>query len=152
MEYYLTSARLEELKKKLEDLKTRARIEVADRLKKAKELGDLSENSEYTEAKEQQEQLERKILELEQTVKNAVLIQKPTSSTGIIQIGSTFRAEKNGASIEFTIVGSTEANPSKGLISNESPLGKAFLGRRAGEVIKIEVPAGEVTYKILKVE
>jgi len=152
MEYYLTAERLDELKKELEELKTTARIEVAKRLKRAKELGDLSENSEYVEAREEQNQIERRIFELEQMVKNAVIIKKPENGRETIQIGSTIEVHKDGTVKKFTIVGSNEARPEAGLISNESPLGKAFLGKKEGDVVKIKVPIGEVTYKIIKID
>lgn len=152
MEYYLTAERLEELKKELEMLKSTARIEVAKRLKRAKELGDLSENSEYIEAREEQTQVERRIFELEQMVKNAILIKKPETNRERLQIGSTFEVMRDGKTIRFRIVGSTEARPEAGLISNESPLGKAFLEKKEGDVVKIKVPIGEVTYKIGKIE
>lgn len=149
--HYLTSERLEEIKKELSELKTKKRAEVAERLKRAKELGDLSENSEYFEAREEQSQLEGQILKLEEIVKNASVIQK-TSKSGIVQIGSTVTASKDGQELKFTIVGAHETKPEAGLISNESPLGQAFYNRKAGETVKVKTPAGEVTYKILKVE
>lgn len=152
MDYYLTAERLEELKKELEALKTDARIEVAKRLKRAKELGDLSENSEYIEAREEQSQVERRIFDFEQMVKNAVIIKKPEGVKETVEIGSTIEVEKDGKNRKFTIVGSNEARPEAGLISNESPLGKSFLGKRAGDVVKVKVPIGEVTYKIVKIE
>lgn len=152
MKHYLTPERFHELKNDLNRLKTSARAEVAERLKRAKELGDLSENSEYIEAKEEQERVERRILELEDTLKNASLITKPETNTDTIQIGSTFEVEKGGAVFKFTILGSSETRPEAGFISNESPLGRAFLGRKEGDVVKVKVPAGEVTYKIVKVE
>lgn len=151
MEYYLTAERLEELKKELEALKSTARIEVAKRLKRAKELGDLSENSEYIEAREEQSQVERRIFELEQMVKNAILIKKPETNKERLQIGSTFEAMRDGKTVRFRIVGSNEARPEAGLISNESPLGRAFLGKKESDIVKIKVPIGEVTYKIVRI-
>ena len=151
-EYYVTPERLEELKEELEELRTEKRIEVAKRLKRAKELGDLSENSEYIEAREEQSQVERRILELEHMMKNAVLIRKPQSDREHIQIGSSFEASKGDNVQRFTIVGSSEAKPEAGLISNESPLGKAFLNKKAGDTVHVKVPIGEVTYRILKID
>ena len=150
--YYVTAERLEELKKELEQLRTEKRIEVAKRLKRAKELGDLSENSEYIEAREEQAQVERRIFELEKMVKNASLITKEGLGRDWVKIGSTIIVSKNGKEQRFTIVGSSEANPSNGLISNESPLGKAFLEKRVGETVKVKIPAGEATYRIDKIE
>jgi len=152
MEYYLTAERLEEIKKELEVLKTESRLEVARRLKRAKELGDLSENSEYIEAREEQGRVERQIFEYEQMTKNAVIITRPKPNTGQIQIGSTFDVEKDGKTTRFTIVGSNEARPETGLISNESPIGKAFLDKHVGDKVSVKVPAGEVSYKITKIE
>ena len=152
MEQYLTAERLEELKKELDFLKTEKRIEVADRLKRAKELGDLSEKSEYIEAREEQSQVERRIFDFENILKNAVIIKKPETNKEIIQIGSTFEAEKDGKVFKFTIVGSNEARPEAGLISNESPIGKAFLDKKVGDAIKVKVPIGEVSYKVIKIE
>lgn len=150
-QYYLTPERLEELKVELNDLKTNKRIEVAERLKRAKELGDLSENSEYFEAREEQNQVETRIYELEEMVKNASIIEKATGKTKV-QIGATIEVSKDGVKNKFTIVGSNEARPEAGLLSNESPLGKAFLGKGAGDVVKVKTPKGEATYKILAIE
>jgi len=148
---YLSSERLEELKAELNKLKTEKRIEIAERLKRAKELGDLSENSEYFEAREEQGQLETKIAELEDVVRTASIIQKDVKSE-IVQIGSTVIASKDGKELKFTIVGSHESKPETGLISNESPIGKAFYHKKAGEEIKVKTPSGEVIYKIIKIE
>ena len=147
---YFTKERLEELKVELEDLKTRRRIEVGERLKRAKELGDLSENSEYFEAREEQAQVETRIAELEDTVKTAKIIEKSVSNTSI-SIGSTVEAEKNGQRMKFTIVGSDEARPEAGSISNESPLGSALLGKKAGDQITVKSPSGSMEYKIIAI-
>jgi len=151
-DYYVTAERLEELKAELEKLKTEVRIEVAKRLKRAKELGDLSENSEYLEAREEQGQVERRIFELEQMIKNAALIEKPRNNREHVQIGSTIEVAKDGVTRRFAIVGSSEARPEAGKISNESPLGKAFLGKGEGDMVTVKVPVGEVSYKILKID
>ncbi len=154
MEYekhYLTAGRLEELKKELTELKTKRRLEVADRLRRAKELGDLSENSEYVEAREEQSIVESRIFEVEEMVKNAVLIKKDEGDK-TVQVGSTVNVKKDDKESKFSIVGSNESKPEAGLISNESPLGKAFLNKKAGDVVKVNTPKGEVTYKIISVE
>lgn len=148
---YLSPERLEALKQELNELKTAKRIEVADRLKRAKELGDLSENSEYFEAREEQAQVEARIFELEDIIKNASVISKTTSRTKV-EVGSTIDVAKDGKKMTYTIVGSNEAEPEAGRISNESPLGKAFLGREPGESVNVKTPKGEVVYKILKIE
>jgi len=151
MDRYLTSKKLEELKAELEQYKTVRRLEVADRLKRAKELGDLSENSEYFEAREEQQFVESHIFELEDAIKNASVI-KMTHGTKIVQIGASFEVEKAGKKTKFTLVGADEVKPEAGLISNESPLGQAFLGKKPGDVVKIKTPAGESAYKILGIE
>src|SRR3989338_4944926 len=148
---YLSKERLEELKKEYEDLKARRRIEVGERLKKAKEFGDLSENSEYAEAREEQAQVETRISALEDIIKNAKIIEK-TFSSGIVNVGSTVVVEKNGEKTKFTIVGSNEADPVSGLISNESPLGSAFLEKRIGDKAVVSAPNGKTEYTIVSIE
>jgi len=151
MEYHLTPERLEELKTELNKLKTETRAEIAEHLSRAKELGDLSENAEYQEAREEQARVEGRILELEEIIKNVRII-KHTGARDRVDFGSVITVSKNGQKSKYTIVGSKEARPEAGFLSNESPLGKAFFGKKAGEMIKIQTPSGEVTYKILKIE
>jgi len=148
---YLTKERLEDLKKELDDLKTRARREIAERLKQAKELGDLSENSEFVSAREDQRLLENRINQLEDLVRNAILIHK-TEKSQTVRIGSTIKVQKNHQVFAYTIVGSEDAQPAKGLISNESPLGRAFLGKKIGDLVKAATPAGPTEYKIVEIE
>lgn len=148
MEYFLTKEKYEELKNELEHLQKEGRIDIADRLKKAKDYGDLSENAEYSEAKESQAQMEQHIVELENILRNSVIIKK-TAGKGIIDIGATVKVEKNGKTLEYTIVGSNEADPDKNLISNESPLGRMFMGKKPGDVVEVETPKGKIKYKIL---
>ena len=150
-QYYVTKERLEELKKELAVLKTDKRIEVAERLKRAKELGDLSENSEYFEAREEQSQLETHIVGLEDMIKKAEIIHM-THGKSKVYVGSTIRVSNNGKETKFTIVGSDETKPEAGFISNESPLGREFLGKEPGESIKVKTPKGEAIYKILGIE
>ena len=147
---YVTKEKLEELKQELSDLKGRRRIEVGERLKRAKELGDLSENSEYFEAREEQALVETRIGEMEDTIKNAEIIEK-SASTSNVSIGSAVKVKKDGQNLEFTIVGSNEANPGAGFISNESPLGTAFLGKKVGEKVVVSVPKGKVEYTIVSI-
>lgn len=151
MQHHLTEERHREIKDELERLKKDARQEIAERLKRAKEYGDLSENSEYIEAKEAQAKLEARIFEIEEIVRNAVIIKKPTGKD-VIAIGSTFEAQKDGKVFRYTIVGSHEAKPEANLISNESPLGRAFLNRKAGDLVEAQTPKGKVVYKITKIE
>lgn len=150
MEYYFTREGLRKLTEELESLKKEARQEVAEQLKRAKEYGDLSENAEYAEAKEAKSKLESRISELEEIIRNAVLIRK--SSGDKINVGSKITVQKDKKIFEYTIVGSQEANPESNLISNESPLGKAFLSKRIGDVVEVETPGGKVKYKIMKIE
>jgi transcription elongation factor GreA len=147
---YLSKEGLEQLKKELEELKLK-RQEIAQRLEEAKALGDLSENTEYLQAKEAQGFNEGKILELEEVLKNAVVISK-NGGNSVVQIGGTVEVNSQGEKQVFTIVGSEEANPAQGKISNESPLGRAFLGHKAGDVIEVETPRGKANYKITSVK
>jgi transcription elongation factor GreA len=151
--YYLTKERAEELKKELETLKGERRLEVADRLKQAKEFGDLSENSEYSEAREEQGRVETRISELEDVLKKVVLIKnEKTAGTDSVFIGSTVTVRKNGKIHTYRIVGSNEAKPEEGKISNESPLGRAFLDKKVGESVIVKTPAGQADYQIMKIE
>ncbi len=151
MTHYITKGSLEELKKELEHLKKEGRMEIAERLKRAKEYGDLSENSEYSDAKEAQAKLESRIFELEEMVRGAVLIKK-NDRKDIVSIGSTIEAQKGLKTFKYTIVGSREAKPEADLISNESPLGKAFLGKKIGDSVEINTPGGKIRYKVTKIE
>lgn len=148
---YLTKERLEEFKAELEELKSKKRVEVAQRLKQAKEYGDLSENSEYVEAREEQANVESRIFELEELVKNAVTIKK-SEGNGTVQVGSSVTVKKGDKMFTYTIVGSYEAMPEEGRISDESPLGKAFLKHKAGDLVNVSTPAGAMAYEITKVE
>ncbi len=151
MKHYLTEEHFEKLKTDLHSLKTEARTEIAERLKRAKEYGDLSENAEYSEAKEAQARLENQILKLEETIRNAVIIKK-ANEKDIVNIGSTIEIKKRGKIFRYTIVGSSEAQPEINLISNESPIGRAFLEKKTGDMVKIKTPGGLVTYEIIKIE
>ncbi|OGM92902.1 hypothetical protein A2333_03095 [Candidatus Wolfebacteria bacterium RIFOXYB2_FULL_49_7] len=151
MEFYVTKERLEELKEELEGEKKEGRNEIADRLKRAKEFGDLSENAEYSEAKEAQTKLESHIVELENIIRNAVIIKKSRGKK-TIEMGATIKVERDKKVFEYTIVGSNEANPEKRLISNESPLGSTFIGKKEGDLVEVETPKGLVKYKILEIE
>lgn len=147
---YLSEEGFEKVKQELEELKTKRRREISERIEEAKKLGDLSENSEYMEAKEAQEFNERKIAELNAIVRNTVLISKDRKK-GLVQIGSTITVKGAGAKKEFMIVGSEEADPVSGRISNVSPLGRAFLGKKEGEAVEVKTPAGTVKYEILTI-
>jgi transcription elongation factor GreA len=148
---YLTKERLQELKDELAMLKNTRRVEVAERLKQAKEYGDLSENSEYAEAREEQANVEARIAELEDLLKEAVTLEKPGGSD-IVRVGSTVTVKRGDKTMTYTVVGSYEAKPEEGRISDESPLGKAFLKKKTGETITVTTPAGTATYEIAKIE
>ncbi len=151
MTYYLTPERLEELKKELETLKNEKRNEISERLRRAKEFGDLSENSEYVEAREEQSRVETRIYELEDMMKHVSIIKKGDGGAEA-RIGSTLTVEKDGAEKTFTIVGSEESKPEENKISNESPLGAAFLGKKVGDSAQVSTPNGQATYKITRIE
>ncbi len=148
---YLTKERFEEFAEELEKLKSKKRVEVAERLKQAKEYGDLSENSEYAEAREEQANVETRIAELEDLLKQAVTIKK-TEGSDTVTVGSTVTARRGEKTVAYTIVGSYEAKPEEGRISDESPLGKAFLKKKVGETVEVATPAGAATYEIVKIE
>jgi len=147
---YLSKERLEEFKMELENLKNVRRNEVAQRLKQAKEYGDLSENSEYAEARDEQANVETRIFELEDLLKDAVVLEK-TEGNGVVQVSSVVTIKKGDKTSVYTIVGKYEAKPEEGRISDESPLGKAFLKHKVGDSIKVTTPAGIMTYEILKI-
>ena len=148
---YVTKEGLEKLQAELYDLKKVQRPEMINRLEAAKALGDLSENAEYHEAKDTLAFTEGKIRDIEYKLNNIVLIDED-SVGGKIQIGSTIEVEANGKKRTYQIVGSTEADPLAGRISNESPLGFAFLGRKKGDDVPVEAPSGRVIYKIVDVK
>lgn len=148
---YVTKERLEAFKAELEELKSKRRNEVAQRLKQAKEYGDLSENSEYAEAREEQANVETRIFELEDLLKDAVIIEK-TEDNGVVQVGSVITIKKGEKTSVYTIVGKYEARPEEGKISDESPLGRAFLDHKAGDKIPVTTPAGVMTYEIIKID
>ncbi|MDD3098328.1 MAG: transcription elongation factor GreA [Candidatus Pacebacteria bacterium] len=151
---YVTAETYKALKEELKELKTVKRQEIAQMLQEAKELGDLSENAAYQEAKDSQEALETRILELESFFKNASIIRRSPYNNGKVELGSTIELQNvNKPTVKriFTIVGSQEADPVKGRISNESPLGRAFLGHTKEEIVLVKTPQGEVKYKILNI-
>jgi transcription elongation factor GreA len=154
--HYLSKERYEELRQELEKLKGAGRAEVAEKLKRAKEYGDLSENAEYAEAREEQNLIEARIFELEALLKSATMIEKDAGGVppvgGVVRVGATVTVEKDGKVMQYTIVGPYDAKPDEGKISDESPLGKAFVGRKSGETVSVTTPAGNATYKIKKVE
>ncbi len=150
----LTYAGLQKLEEELHDLKVNKRKEVAGKIKEAREQGDLSENAEYDAAKDEQRDIEARIEELEKILKNAEVVVEDEAETDKINIGckvKVFDVEFD-EEMEFSIVGSTEANSLKGKISNESPVGRALIGARIGDTVSVESPSGMMEYKILSIE
>lgn len=150
----VTKEGLKKLVEELETLKKSGRQEVAQRLKEAISYGDLSENAEYEEAKNQQAFVEGRILELERKIKNAKVISDKGVQGKEVEIGSTVTVENKTDRDEpetYTIVGTTEADPKDHKISNESPMGRAFLGQKKGDIVEVHAPAGALKYEILKV-
>ena len=147
---YLSKDGLEKLRAELDEMTSVKRPEVAKRIHDAKEHGDLSENAEYEDAKNEQAFVEGRIQTLEALIKNATIIDE-NHSTDHVQIGSTVAVESPDGEETFTIVGSTEAKPAEGRISNESPVGRALLGKKKGEKVVVRVPAGDFTYKIISI-
>lgn len=149
----VTKEGLKKLQEELKYLQEVRRKQVAERLAEAISYGDLSENSEYDEAKNEQAFVEARIVELEDQIKNAEIIHETADTKGVVQIGSTVTLKRSGDDEhEYTIVGSTEADPMMHKISNESPVGEAIIGKKKGEKVKVEAPGGTFTYEIVKVK
>ena len=148
---YVTQEFLEKMKKELDYLKSTKRLEVAQRLKEAIALGDLSENSEYVDAKNEQAFTEGKILELEAKIRTAVVIEAGKSDCVGMMSSVKIRDIAADEVEDVTIVGSSEADPFDGKISNESPVGRALLGAKAGDVVEVAAPAGILKYEIIEV-
>ena len=151
-EVILTKEGKEELEKRLEYLKVTKRAEITERIKTAREFGDLSENAEYDAAKNEQAMIEGEIDEIEQKLKYAVII-KEGSKKGTISLGSKvdFTDDETGELLTYEIVGTPEADVELGRISNESPIGNALLGRKAGDTVNVVAPAGVLTFTVKKV-
>lgn len=149
--YLLTPEGLEKMNQELKDLVTKKRPEVIERIREAAAHGDLSENADYAQAREEQSFIEGRIAEIEDIIKNAEIITN-SGHGNTVTIGSTVVVKTNGNEKRYTIVGSNEANPKEGKISNESVVGKALLGRKVGDKFKIPTPAGEMDYEIVSIE
>lgn len=147
--YRLTTEGVEEFKAEQIELVSR-RSEIAERIKTAREFGDLAENAEYSSAKLEQEQNENRISEIEYILKNVELIKDPKRSDKV-QLGSKVALQAGKVSKTFTIVGTVEADPSEGKISDESPIGQALLGKKIGETVEIKTPAATTAYKIVSI-
>ena len=151
--YKMSAERLEELKNELLYLQTVREKEVAEQIREARSFGDLSENSEYDEAKTEQGKLYSKIAEIKNLIENAEIVEK-SDETDKVGIGSfvTVLDKETGDTEKYQIVGSQEANPMQGKISDDSPFGKGLFGHKVGEVVSVEAPAGELKFEILKIE
>ena len=147
---FFTPEGLEKIENEIEYLKTVRRKEVSERIKVALGYGDLSENSEYDEAKNEQAQVEERIAKLEMMVRNAKIIDEKDLNTDVVNIGSNVKVRELETMEEdqYTIVGSAEADPLEGKISNESPVGSRLIGNRVGDVVEVEVPDGIIKYEI----
>ena len=153
-EVILTPEGHEKLKEEINTLSTVRRREVADRIRVAREFGDISENAEYDDAKNEQAMLEHKIAMLEERLANARVIRSGEVDLSVVSIGAKVRLKDVGANqtVEYTIVGSAEADPSEQKLSNESPVGKAIIGKKKGETVEVTAPRGALKYKILDIK
>ncbi len=151
--FKVTEDGLKKLQDELEKLKTVGRSEIAEKIKVARGYGDLSENSEYDEAKNEQAKIEARIVEIEAMLKNVEIIAGIKGAAKTVMVGTKVKVHDLELDEEFTykIVGSTEANPMEEKISDESPVGKALLGKKVGDEVVVEAPAGEIKLKILKI-
>ncbi len=149
----ITDKGLKKLEEELETLKTEGRADIAEKIKIARGYGDLSENSEYDEAKNEQAKLEARIVEIEAMLKNVEIIEdiKGKAKTVVIGVKVKVIDEEYGEEEEYRVVGSTEANSREGKISDESPMGKALLGKKIGDEVTVEAPGGEFKVKILEI-
>jgi len=153
-ENILTKEGYNALKKEIEDLSTRRRREVAERIKTAREFGDIAENAEYDSAKNEQAMLEARIAKLEERLASSRVIEKRDILKDVVSVGSTVRLRDVDArqTFEYRIVGSAEANPAELKLSNESPVGKAIIGHKKGETVEVTTPRGSLKYKILEIK
>ena len=152
-EIYMTQQGYERIQKELEKMKTVDRLEVQRMIGEAKSFGDLSENSEYDAAKTKEAQLETKIIELENQLKYAKIIDESAISTSEVSVGCcvTLYDEEFEEEVEYRIIGENESDPLNGKISNTSPVGSALLGKKVGDTVKVSTPGGECIYKVLKI-
>ena len=151
----LTPEGYEKLSAEIEHLRTTGRREVAERIKEAREFGDISENAEYDHAKNEQAMLEARIATLEDKLRNATVIDQKSIDAGTVSVGTKVwvKDQKSDKSVMYHIVGSAEAEPSENRLSNESPVGKALLGRKKGDTVKVQLPNGKIReLKITKID
>jgi len=147
--FHLTQEGVAELNKELEAL-LEARAVIADRIKTAREFGDLAENAEYQTARQDQDRNESRISELQNILQNVQIIKKPRGDSKV-QLGSTVKLKNDGKTKQFQVVGTVEADPLNGKISDESPIGRALLGKKVGESVEIKTPAESTTYKVVEI-
>jgi len=148
---FMTAEGLAKAKKELSELQTAKRKEIAQRIQSARELGDITENSEYEAALEEQAYIEGKIDELSEVIRQAEVVENPTSKDHCVNVGSRVRLHLEGAEMEYEIVGELEADPVQNKISHESPLGQALLGKKIGDKIEVEAPVGRLFYTVLNI-
>lgn len=152
-EMFLTKEGYHEKEKYLDYLKTTRRQEVVEKLKAAREFGDLSENSEYDAARDDQRKLEAEIEKIEETLRRAKIVDVKDVDTSVVGVGTRVKLydEEFDEEVEYSIVGSLECNPNKGLISNESPIGKSLIGKKKGDIVDVSAPGGTIKMKILNI-
>ncbi|MCP8967259.1 transcription elongation factor GreA [Ectobacillus ponti] len=152
--YPMTQAGKEKLEQELEYLKTVRRKEVVERIKIARSFGDLSENSEYDAAKDEQAFVEGRVTQIENMIRNAVIIEEETGNSSVVGLGRsvTFQELPEGDEETYTIVGSAEADPFEGKISNDSPIARSLLGKQVGDEVTVQTPGGEMRVKIVSVK
>ena len=149
---YLSREGLEKLKSELEHLRTVRRHEVAEQIQQSRERGGTVSNAEYEEAKNELAFTEGRILTLDNIVNNAVIIDESRGATDVVEVGATVTVQdQEGRSLQYTITGSAEADPSQGRISNVSPIGKSLLGKRVGEVTEVNIPSGKIKLEVLSI-
>jgi transcription elongation factor GreA len=154
-ETIVTEEGYEKLKTEIEDLSGRGRKEIADRIKEARDFGDIAENAEYDSAKNDQAMLEARIAQLEDRVRSAVIVDEANLENDIVSVGTTvhLKDQKTDKSVKYKIVGSSEADPGAGKLSNESPIGKALMGHKRNDIVKVPVPRGpQRQLKITKID
>ena len=153
-EVILTAEGYEKLKHEIDHLRGEKRREVAERIRIAREFGDIAENAEYDDAKNEQAMLEHRIMQLEERLLSARVITKKEISKDTVSIGSRVRVKNMDANktFEYHIVGSAEANPAENKLSNESPVGKAIMGKKKGEVVEVSAPRGSLKFKIMEIK
>ena len=149
---YLTKEGLEELQGEYDELKNQKRPEVVKRVSDAREMGDLAENAEYAAAREELSFIDGRIEELEEILKQVAVIKDQGASSSQVKLGSQVTVKHNGNKIVYSVVGEWEADPTEKKISHESPLGKALMGKKVGEAVNVEAPAGKITYTIVEIK